>query len=137
MANVRGIIETAIYTDDMDRAKNFYEEVMGLTPMYEDQRLTAYDAAGRSVLLIFMRGASAQPAITPGGAIPGHDGSGPLHLAFAIEADQLQDWERRLESYGIEIEGRVSWPRGGRSIYFRDPDGHLLELATPGLWPIY
>jgi len=137
LVSVRGIIETAIYTDDMERAKRFYEQVMGLNPMYEDRRLTAYDVAGRSVLLVFKRGASAQPAIMPGGTIPGHDGAGPLHLAFAIEADRLEAWESRLQSQGIEIEGRIDWPRGGKSIYFRDPDGHLLELATPGLWPIY
>ena len=40
-------------------------------------------------------------------------------------------------SEGIAIEGRTDWSRGGHSIYFRDPDGHLLELATPGLWTIY
>jgi len=37
----------------------------------------------------------------------------------------------------LAIEGRTDWSRGGHSIYFRDPDGHLLELATPGLWAIY
>jgi catechol 2,3-dioxygenase-like lactoylglutathione lyase family enzyme len=137
VANLTRIIETAIYTSNMERAKSFYKEVMGLTLMYEDHRLTAYDVAGRSVLLVFKRGASTQPAIMPGGIIPGHDGSGPLHLAFAIEAEQLEAWEERLQGHGIEIEGRITWPRGGKSIYFRDPDGHLLELATPGLWPIY
>ncbi|MEP7038442.1 MAG: glyoxalase, partial [Acidobacteriota bacterium] len=35
------------------------------------------------------------------------------------------------------IESKVKWERGGTSIYFRDPDKHLLELATPGLWTIY
>jgi catechol 2,3-dioxygenase-like lactoylglutathione lyase family enzyme len=67
----------------------------------------------------------------PGGVIPPHDGSGPHHLAFSIAADELQEWEARLGEFGVAIEGRTSWPRGG--ISFRDPDGHL--LATPGLWP--
>ena len=40
-------------------------------------------------------------------------------------------------AHQVEIEGRTDWPRGGHSIYFRDPDGHLLELATPGLWTVY
>ena len=31
----------------------------------------------------------------------------------------------------------MNWERGGQSIYFRDPDGHLVELATPGIWAIY
>ncbi len=46
----------------------------------------------------------------------------------------------KFESPGwteFAIEGATSWSRGGRSIYFRDPDGHLLELATPGLWSVY
>ena len=43
----------------------------------------------------------------------------------------------RLKAEDIAIEGRTKWPPGGESIYFRDPDGHLLELATPGLWPGY
>ena len=37
----------------------------------------------------------------------------------------------------LRSKARTSWSRGGRSIYFRDPDGHLLELATPGLWAVY
>jgi len=131
------ILETAIYTDDTERARRFYEEVMGLKPMFADHRLIAYDVAGRRVLLVFKRGASVQPAVMPGGTIPGHDGAGPLHLAFAIDADQLAAWEERLRIHGVGIEGRTNWRRGGTSIYFRDPDGHLLELATPGLWPTY
>jgi catechol 2,3-dioxygenase-like lactoylglutathione lyase family enzyme len=71
------------------------------------------------------------------GNIPAHDGSGPMHMAFAIAADELAPWEKLLGEHGIEIEGRVKWPKGGTSIYFRDPDGNLLELATPGLWENY
>jgi catechol 2,3-dioxygenase-like lactoylglutathione lyase family enzyme len=73
----------------------------------------------------------------PGGTIPPHDGHGPSHVAFSIPADELAAWEGRLRGAGVEIEGRTKWPRGGESIYFRDPDGHLLELATPGLWVGY
>ena len=137
MTTLNGILETAVYVDDVARAQAFYEGAMGLKPMFQDRRLTAYDVAGRSVLLVFKRGASLEPAVLPGGTIPAHDGAGPLHLAFAIGADQLGAWEERLKANGVEIEGRTDWPRGGTSIYFRDPDGHLIELATPGIWPIY
>jgi catechol 2,3-dioxygenase-like lactoylglutathione lyase family enzyme len=58
-------------------------------------------------------------------------------MAFSIAADALAEWEARLSEAGVAIESRVKWPRGGESIYFRDPDGHVLELATPGLWPGY
>jgi len=69
--------------------------------------------------------------------ILGHGGDGALHVAFAIGKDELSHWEAHLASRGVVIEGRNDWERGGHSIYFRDPDGHLLELATPGLWPVY
>ena len=83
------------------------------------------------------RGATLETVHMPGGTIPPHDGHGPLHMAFTVEADALADWEARLTRHGIPVEGRTKWTRGGESIYFRDPDGHLLELATPGLWKTY
>jgi catechol 2,3-dioxygenase-like lactoylglutathione lyase family enzyme len=137
MPSLERILETAIHTDDMRRSRRFYEEVMGLKPMFADQRLTAYDAGGGSVLLVFLRGGSEEPVTLPGGTIPGHGAAGRLHFAFAVSPDQLSGWVERLHEHHIGIEARMDWPRGGKSIYFRDPDGHLLELATPGLWPIY
>jgi catechol 2,3-dioxygenase-like lactoylglutathione lyase family enzyme len=132
-----GVLETALYVDDLDRAAGFYEDVLGLKPINKDQRFAGYDAGPRSVLLLFKRGSTLETVHMPGGTIPPHDGQGPLHVAFAIEADALPAWEQHLAAHDIAIEGRTDWPRGGRSIYFRDPDNHLLELATPGLWPNY
>jgi catechol 2,3-dioxygenase-like lactoylglutathione lyase family enzyme len=137
MPKLDGILETALYTDDMERARAFYEGVLGLAPIFEDSRLCAYGIASRCVLLIFRRGSATQTVTMPGGTIPGHDGAGPLHMAFAIGKDELAEWERHLAEKGVAIEGTTTWSRGGRSIYFRDPDGHLLELATPGLWSVY
>jgi catechol 2,3-dioxygenase-like lactoylglutathione lyase family enzyme len=132
-----GILETAIHTEDMTRSRAFYEGVLGLQSIYSDDRLTAYAVAGRDVLLVFRKGTTGQTVTLPNGTIPGHGGRGALHVAFAISKDKLDRWEVHLASRGVAIEGRNEWSRGGRSIYFRDPDGHLLELATPGLWPIY
>lgn len=129
-----GVLETALYVDDLARARRFYEGVMGLEAMVADARMAAYPVGPGSVLLLFRRGAARTAAPLPGGLIPGHDGAGPLHFALAVEASDLDAWIGRLEAHGIALEGRVRWPRGGRSIYFRDPDGHLAELATPGLW---
>lgn len=134
-----GVLETALYVDDMERARAFYEGVLGLAPMFEDARLTAYPVGGRSALLLFRRGAATETAHLPGGTIPPHDGAGPIHCALAIAADALPAWEERLAARGVAVEGRTEWRSSGAvrsvSIYFRDPDGHLLELATPGLWP--
>ena len=129
------VLETVLYVDDLDRACAFYEQVLGLACIHTDQRLHAYDVGGQGVLLLFRRGQSLHTIELPGGTIPPHDGSGPHHIAFSIAADELSQWETRLADFGVAIEGRTKWPRGGISLYFRDPDGHLLELATPGLWP--
>jgi catechol 2,3-dioxygenase-like lactoylglutathione lyase family enzyme len=137
MPKLNGILETALYTDDMERARAFYEGVLSLKPIFTDNRLCAYGVAERDVLLVFRRGSARDTTTMPGGVIPGHDGSGPLHVAFAIGRDDLERWEQQLKLRGVAIEGATSWKRGGRSIYFRDPDGHLLELATPGLWSVY
>lgn len=137
MPQLDAVLETALYVDDLDRAVRFYSDVLELRPLYQDSRLTAFSVGGRSVLLLFPRGGSLETVHMPGGTIPPHDGSGPLHVAFAIAKDALPKWEERLAANKIAIEGRTSWKRGGESIYFRDPDGHLLELATPGLWAIY
>jgi catechol 2,3-dioxygenase-like lactoylglutathione lyase family enzyme len=132
-----GVLETALYVDDLDRAVAFYRDVLGLQAMSADARFAAFDVGGRGVLLLFHRGSTLKTVHLPGGTIPPHDGHGPLHIAFAISAGELPAWEQRLAQHGVVIEGRTDWPRGGRSIYFRDPDGHLLELATPGIWPTY
>ncbi|MGA7038365.1 MAG: VOC family protein [Pseudolabrys sp.] len=137
MPKLDGILETAIHTEDMVRARAFYEDVLGLEPIYSDNRLSAYAVAERDVLLVFRKGTTEQTVALPSGTIPGHGGNGVLHVAFAIGKDELDHWEAHLASRGVAIEGRNDWERGGRSIYFRDPDGHLLELATPGLWSIY
>lgn len=137
LPHIKGVLETAIYVDDLERARTFYRDVLGLRSMHDDGRMTAYDAGPGSAFLVFARGASTRRIELPGGAIPGHDGHGPLHFAFAISAEDLPVWEQRLADHAVTVEDRVSWPKGGKSVYFRDPDGHLLELATPGLWSNY
>jgi catechol-2,3-dioxygenase len=113
-----------------DRAERFYQEVLDLAPLFRNERLCGLDAGGQTILLLFKRGASLDMS-TP------HDGSGPLHAAFAFSLLELGHWEERLASHAIPVEERATWPRGGVSLYFRDPDGHLLELATPGTWDSY
>jgi len=135
--SLRGVLETVLYVETFERACSFYEQVLGLNSVYRDPRLCAYDVGARGLLLLFLRGHSLETVRMPGGTIPPHDGSGPVHIAFSIAADELAAWEAQLAAADVAIEGRTKWPRGGESIYFRDPDGHLVELATPGLWPGY
>lgn len=131
------VLETAIYSDDLPRAASFYQVVLGLRPMGRSERVASFDAGASTVLLVFARGASLGGIRFDGGPIPPHDGAGPAHLAFAIASTDLERWRTRLVAAGIAIESEVRWERGGRSVYFRDPDGHSVELATPGVWAVY
>jgi catechol-2,3-dioxygenase len=137
MPTLDRVLETALYVDDLSRAAGFYQSVLQLEVLVHDDRLCAFDVAGRSVLLLFRRGASLEGSTLPGGFIPPHDGAGPIHMAFAIPAAELTQWEAWLGKHDVQIESRTTWPRGGESLYFRDPEGHLLELATPGVWATY
>ncbi len=128
------IAETALYVDDLVRAVEFYTVLFECPVLRRDDRFCALRIADEQVLLLFLRGSSVQPTHLHGGKIPAHDGSGPLHVCFGINSGELKQWEQRLEELGIGIESRVIWPGGATSLYFRDPDQHAVELATPGLW---
>lgn len=137
MPSLRGIIETSLYVADLERSVTFYRRLFDLPVLTADARLCAMSIGSQDVLLLFQQGASTQALHTDGGVIPGIDGRGPVHVGFAVEAAEFPEWERRLDEQGITIEGRMHWARGGESLYFRDPDGHLLELLTPGVWAVY
>jgi catechol 2,3-dioxygenase-like lactoylglutathione lyase family enzyme len=144
MTSVSRLLETALYVDDVARSCEFYQRVLGLRPLSgvttkegATRAFQPLNVPGGQVLLLFLKGSTTTTAVLPGGTIPPHDGNGRLHLAFAISGDDLDAWRKCLQSHGVSIEGEVKWPRGGTSLYFRDPDGHLVELATPGLWSTY
>jgi catechol 2,3-dioxygenase-like lactoylglutathione lyase family enzyme len=126
-----GILESSLYVSDVPGSARFYQDTFGFSVIAEfGERGCAMQAGPRQVLLLFKKGASR--------AIPSpHDGDGELHLAFAIATAELADWETFLRKSGIAVEEKRQWEAGGCSLYFRDPDRHLLELATPGTWSIY
>ena len=137
MPVITRILETALYVDDIEAAASFYRDVLGLRVLESGARLVSMDAGEATVLLLFRRGATSSGARTSGGHIPPHDGHGPAHVAFAVASDTLDAWEAHLHRHGVTIESRVQWEGGGRSLYFRDPAGHSVELATPGTWAVY
>ncbi|HKV60863.1 MAG TPA: VOC family protein [Candidatus Acidoferrum sp.] len=126
-----GLLESSLYVSDLPRSVRFYEETFGFQVIKDlGGRGCAMQAGPHQVLLLFKKGASREIQ-SP------HDGDGELHVAFAIASAELPSWESWLQTRGIAIEEKRTWELGGWSLYFRDPDRHLLELATPGTWSIY
>src|SRR5262249_49887074 len=85
---------------------------------------------GATVLLVF------DPTRTriPDAGVPTHGATGEGHIAFTLDGSELESWRRHLKESGISIEAEVDWPTGGRSLYFRDPAGNVVELAPSTLW---
>jgi len=128
---IHGILESSLYVSDVLRSVRFYQETFGFRVIKEfGERGCAMRAGTSQVLLLFRKGAS-RTIQSP------HDGDGELHVAFAIESAELANWESWLRTRGIEVEEKRNWELGGWSLYFRDPDRHLIELATPGTWSVY
>jgi catechol 2,3-dioxygenase-like lactoylglutathione lyase family enzyme len=126
-----GILESSLYVSDLPRSIRFYEETFGFLVVSEfGERGCAMQAGTHQVLLLFKKGAS-RAIQSP------HDGGGELHVAFAIPAAELANWESWLQARRIQVEEKRTWELGGSSLYFRDPDRHLIELATPGTWSVY
>lgn len=124
------ILETCLYAADLPAAEAFYGDLLGLPLVDSQPERFAFFRAGDQMLLIF------NPAATrdENGPLPTHGATGAGHLALAVDARDLEKWQRRLEQGGVAIERRVRWGDRGDSIYFRDPAGNSIELAPPSIW---
>jgi catechol 2,3-dioxygenase-like lactoylglutathione lyase family enzyme len=127
---IQAVVETALYVDDLQAAETFYGSVLGLRVIgREPGRHVFFQAGEASVLLAFRAEVTLK-----GDPLPPHGATGPGHFALGIEAESFGAWRDHLRAHGVAIEKEVEWPRGGRSLYFRDPAGNSVELVTPGVW---
>lgn len=123
------ILETCIYTDDLDAARTFYRDVLGLEIVLHEPKRHIFFRCGGRFFLVF------NPAETSDeGDVPSHGAAGSCHVAFAVPHAEMTQWRQRLEAHGVAIEMDYEWPQGGRSLYFRDPAGNSVELAAPAIW---
>jgi catechol 2,3-dioxygenase-like lactoylglutathione lyase family enzyme len=129
--SIECVVETAVYADDLDAAARFYVDVLGLNLIGKEVGRHVFLRIGVGNMLLIFRPES---TLQGGGPFPPHGARGAGHFALGIKADSLDPWRQRLCNSGVTIEQEISWPRGGKSIYFRDPAGNLVELLTPGLW---
>ena len=129
MNPIEAIVETAIYVDDLDAAEAFYRDVLGLEVIGREAGRHVFFRVGDGVLLAF------DPEVTlKGDILPPYGARGPGHFALGVISESLDEWRLRVQAHGVAVEKEVEWPRGGRSLYFRDPAGNSVELITPGLW---
>ena len=118
---------------DLERTKKFYADVMGLEVMKVEPsiKMAFFASNGRDHHEIGL--------VEVGTDAPGPQKGeiGLVHIAFRLrDEDHLRAAYRDLKEHQVPILSTVDHGIT-KSIYFRDPDGHLLELATPGLWPGY
>jgi catechol 2,3-dioxygenase-like lactoylglutathione lyase family enzyme len=126
-----GVLETCIYVSDLDRTKTFYTEVLGIEVHSELEGRHAFFRIGDSMLMAFVADESRK-----GKTLPPHGAEGEIHLALRIGRGDLGAWKKRLEERGIAIESEYAWGDRGVSLYFRDPDGNLVELVNAEIWGI-
>ena len=135
---LRGVLEACVYSVDLDAAQQFYTKVLGLEPFAcEPDRFVFFHAGPSNVFLVFNPSSSADTSHRPtvgGVLIPPHGATGSSHVAFAVTDADIDGWRERFANAKIEVEAEVTWPRGGRSLYVRDPAGNSVELASPRIW---
>lgn len=124
------ILETCLCVDDLATARAFYEHTLGLVYVTEVPEHHLFLRCGQQMFLLFIAAASSQQE----GPIPPHGTHGAGHVCFAAKEEELDAWKAQLEAHGVTIESDYLWPQGGRSLYFRDPAGNCLEIATPKIW---
>lgn len=129
-----GILETVLYTSDLDAAERFYRDVLGMEPFSKSPGRQLFYRCGDQVFLVFNPEATSKPPAPNALPVPPHGAVGPGHVCFRANAAEIEAWRKHLESHGIAIEADFQWPGGGRSIYFRDPAGNCLEFAEPRIW---
>ena len=128
--NIKAVVETGIYVNDLQATEAFYGTILGLRVIGKEPGHHVFFQVGESnVLLAFLAEATLK-----GDQLPAHGTTGPGHFALGVDAGTFDAWLKTLESHGVAIEKQVEWPTGGRSIYIRDPSGNLVELVTPGVW---
>jgi catechol 2,3-dioxygenase-like lactoylglutathione lyase family enzyme len=136
-----GILESALYVDDLDKAEAFYGGVLGLERISRVGNRHVFFRCGDGVLLLFNPAETVKPPAPDAKLpVPPHGTKGEGHLCFRATGDEIERFRAHLESHGVAIEADFHWPprgdepSGGRSIYFRDPAGNSLEIAEPRIW---
>jgi catechol 2,3-dioxygenase-like lactoylglutathione lyase family enzyme len=117
MIEANGIDHIVLHCTDVERARKFYTEVLGMT-VYRSGGGQVFMHAGPQGVALFERQ----------GDEPIAAGDDLNHLALNVAGGTYETLKAELERYGVAVSGR---PGEDRCIYFHDPDGHRLQLVIP------
>lgn len=135
------IVEVVLYTSNVGKLSAWYKDVFDLEPFEESPFLVGYNLPNDTLLLIFDRTKTTEDRPIEGaGTIPKHGCETGLgqHISFAcVGPEEMDEWEAHFKNKGVEITGTMKWERGGRSIYVKDWEGHVIEIMTRGVWKVY
>ena len=124
-----GVLETVLYYRNQDRAAAFYSDVLGMRLLDREPGRSLFFRAGDSVFLLFDASETRRA-----GKLPAHGADGSIHTCFLVRESDYEPWKNHLRSSGVDVFNEVEWSRG-RSFYFHDPEGNLLEIANADIWP--
>ena len=129
------IVETSIYSTNLEDMKDFYVNKLGLEFVSEQKGRHVFIKTDNNMLLIFNH------EITITENETSHGVSTPpsvIHIAFEIDSGEYDTATRTLIESNIQIEKEIEWGNriGSKSIYFRDPAGNLVEFITKNYWEL-
>lgn len=118
-------VGTAMPAQDVKRARQFYEQKLGLTPVREQPDGTAMYVVGQTGFLVFQSTGK----------------SSGTHTQMAMDVDDVEEAARELKSRGVKLEeydypslkthdGVATLPDGSKGAWFKDTEGNLISLGT-------
>jgi catechol 2,3-dioxygenase-like lactoylglutathione lyase family enzyme len=130
------IVETSIYSSDLEKMKEFYVDKLGLEFVSEQRGRHVFLKTDKNMLLIFNHTVTTTEKETNHGA---PTPPSMVHFAIEIEPDEYRKAMKLLEESNIQIEKEIAWKNEfkSRSIYFRDPAGNLVEFITRNHWDVF
>ena len=114
-----------LFVEDLPTCRTFYERVFDLSVHYQDDESAVFKFGG--VLINLLTASAAPELIEP--AHVGDPGAG-VRMQFTLNVDDVDATAARLTSLGVDLlNGPVDRPWGVRTASFRDPAGHIWEVA--------
>ena len=121
----QNIFAVTLFTEDLEASKKFYETVFGLSSVFGDDNSAVYKIG--ETLINLLQISSANELVNPAKVGVPNDGA---RMVFTVHVDDVDAMCEELTEKGIElINGPMDRPWGVRTASFKDPGGHIWEIA--------